>query len=274
MKAVMMRLVLPMVAGIVIAGCASTGAGSASGSGSRSTSGEREVDNKAAASANAALGAEYMRRGQLRDAKDKLDRALQQDPSNSEANWVMALLLEQLDKPAESDRYYKTAMRLQPNNPDIANTYAVYLCKSGKSDDALPLFDALISNKLYREPWAAATNAAMCLRADKRNADALAYAERALTLRANYIDAVIQKADLQLDLGRSTQARQTIDAYLAVPKPKESDPYRPEVLLIGVRAGLAEGDRLAADSYARLLRRDFPSSPQTASLPQLLQGAR
>jgi type IV pilus assembly protein PilF len=260
MKAQALRVLLPLMAALVVAACVTTG--------------ERKVDLKAAAQANAEAGTAYLRNNQLREAKDKLDVALKQDANNVTANWTMAVLLGQIDKPAEADRYYKAAMRLQPNNPDIANTYAVYLCKSGRIDDALPLFDALIRNKLYREPWAAATNAAMCLRADKRNADALAYAERALTLRANYIDAVIQKADLQLDLGRSTQARQTIDAYLAVPKPKESDPYRPEVLLIGVRAGLAEGDRLAADSYARLLRRDFPSSPQTASLPQLLQGAR
>jgi type IV pilus assembly protein PilF len=260
MKPQSLRLLLPLLASLVFAACVTTGG--------------RKVDLKAAAQSNAEAGTAYLRRGQLREAKDKLDTALKQDSSNPAANWAMALLLEQLDMPAESDRYYRTAMRQQPDNPDIANTYAVYLCKSGRSDDALPLFDGLIRNKLYREPWAAATNAAVCLRADKRNADALAYLERALTMRANYVDAVIQKADLQLILGRNTQSRQTVDSYLAVPTPKESDPYRPEVLLIGVRAAMAEGNRPAADNYARLLRRDFPSSPQTASLPQLLQGAK
>jgi hypothetical protein len=46
------------------------------------------------------------------------------------------------------------------------------------------------------------------------------------------------------------------------------------VLLVGVRAALADGDRPGADNYARLLRRDFASSTQTAALPQLLQGAK
>lgn len=258
----MFRLMMPVTAVLLLTACMSAGPAA------------RKADPKAAAIENMKLGTEYMRRGQLRDAKEKLDAALKYDQSNGEANWAMAMLLEQLDRAPESDRYYKTAMKQLPDNPDIANTYAVYLCKSGKSEEALPLFDGLMRNRLYREPWAAATNAAVCLRADKRSADALAYVDRALTMRADYVDAVIEKADLQIDLGRGSQSRLTIENYLAVPRAKEADPRRPDVLLVGVRAALAENNRSAADNFARLLRRDFPSSPQTAALPQLLQGTK
>jgi type IV pilus assembly protein PilF len=261
MKKQVLRLVLPVVAALLFAGCMSAPS-------------ERQTDLKEAARLNTDMGAEYLRKGQFRDAKDKLDSAVKQDPKYYKAQWVMALLLEQLDRPAEADSFYKTAMRLQPEDPDIANTYAVYLCKSGKIDEALPVFEVLIRNKLYREPWAAATNAALCLRNDKRNADALAFLERALTMRPDYVDAAIQKADIQLSLGQSAQARQTVDAYLALGKIKERDPHRPDVLMIGVRAALATSDRAGADSYGRLLMRDFPTSPQAKAVPQLLQGAK
>jgi type IV pilus assembly protein PilF len=252
-----LRGVLPLLAVLLVAGCMSPP--------------ERQTDLKEAARLNTDAGAEYLRKGQLRDAKDKLDSAVKQDPSYYKAHWVMALLLEQIDRPAEADGYYKAAMRLQPEDPDIANTYAVYLCKSGKVDDALPLFDGLIRNRLYREPWAAATNAAVCLRSDKRNADALAYLDRALTMRPDYVDAVIQKADVQLAVGRGAQSRQTVDAYLALDILKSRDPHRPEVLMLGVRAAQSTGDCASAENYARLLRRDYPASPQTAALPQLPQ---
>jgi type IV pilus assembly protein PilF len=248
--------ILPLLSALLIAACMSPPGG-------------RQTDMKEAARLNTDAGAEYLRKGQLRDAKDKLDSAVKQDPSYYKAHWVMALLLEQIDRPAEADGYYKTAMRLQPEDPDIANTYAVYLCKSGKVDAALPLFEGLIRNKLYREPWAAATNAALCLRTDKRNADALAFLDRALTMRPDYVDAVIQKADVQLAVGRGAQARQTVDAYLALDVLKSRDPHRPDVLMIGARAAQSTGDCAAADNYARLLRRDYPASPQTAALPQL-----
>ncbi len=90
-------------------------------------------------------------------------------------------------------------------------------------------------------------------------------------MRPDYVDAVIEKADLQIVLGRGSQSRQTVEGYLAVPRAKQADPRRPDVLLVGVRAALAEGNRPAVDNFARLLRRDFPASPQTQALPQLLQ---
>lgn len=252
-----LKLTLPLLAVLMFSGCMSA------------PSGSRGTDFKEAARLNTDAGAEYLRKGQFRDAKDKLDSAVKQDPSYYKAHWVMALLLEQIDRPSEADGYYKTAMRLQPEDPDIANTYAVYLCKSGKVDEALPLFEGLIRNKLYREPWAAATNAALCLRNDKRNADALAFLERALTMRPDYVDAVIQKADVQLAVGRGAQSRQTVDAYLALDILKSRDPHRPEVLMLGVRAAQSVGDCDAAANYERLLRRDYSASPQTAALPQL-----
>jgi hypothetical protein len=59
------------------------------------------------------------------------------------------LLLEQT-----TGRLKQTATTRQPcaaaRRSDIANTYAVYLCKSGKVDEAVALEG--IRNKLYREP--------------------------------------------------------------------------------------------------------------------------
>lgn len=254
MKAGILRLVVPVLALLLTAACVSTGG--------------RKVDLKVAASKNMEAGAEYLRRGNLRDAKDKLDKALEQDPGNYKTHWVMGLLQEQLGKPAEAERSYKTAQRLGPEDPDVASAYAVFLCKSHKVDEALPLFEGLVRNPLYRTPWAPATNAAVCLRTDKRNADAVRWLDRALTLRKDYEPAVTELADLQLALGKADLARQAVDRFLDLPR------RSPTVLLIGVRAALAQGDATAADNYARMLRRDFPSSAQTQALPQLLQGVK
>ncbi len=72
----------------------------------------------------------------------------------------------------EADRNYQKAVELSPGNSQIANTYAVFLCRQGDVDRALPMFDKVIADKLYQTPYAAAANAGMCLREGKRNADA------------------------------------------------------------------------------------------------------
>ena len=41
----------------------------------------------------------------------------------------------------------------------------------------------------------------------------------------------------------------------------------------GVRVALQRGDRVTADTLARLLRRDYPNSPQASELQQLMQPA-
>jgi type IV pilus assembly protein PilF len=228
----------------------------------------RQVSNKDAATANVELGVAYMQQGQFQAAKDKLERAEKQDPDNYKVHWAMASLSEQLNQPAEAERYYKAALRLSPDNVDVTNTYAVFLCKAKKVDQALPLFDAVIRNRLYRTPWAAAANAGVCLRADKRNADAEMYLQRSLALLPTFTTAVIELSDLQVSLGKPAAAVTTVDNFLGLGRKS------PDVLVVGVRAALAKGDRSAAENYARLLRRDFPGSPQAALLPQLLDGAK
>jgi type IV pilus assembly protein PilF len=248
------RLMAAALGAVLLSACVTTGENG------------RVISEKNAARANTQLGVAYMQQGNLGLAKEKLERAEKQDPRSFEMHWAMAALSEQLNQPAEAERHYQSAQKLSPGNSEVSNTYAVFLCKSGKTEQALPLFDTVIRDPLYRTPWAAATNAAVCLRADKRGADAVPYLERALALRPDFVAAVVELGDLQLALAKPDLAKVTADRFLSIGR-KSAD-----VLLIGVRAGIALGDRSATDNYVRLLRRDFPNSPQTRTLPQLLNG--
>jgi len=242
---------------VMATGCATTG----------DTVDGRPVDEKEAAHANMQLGMAYMQAGNLVAAKEKLDRAEQQDPRSFEVHWALASLSERLRQPGEADRHYQTALKLAPQNGEVSNTYGVFLCSSGKVAPALKLFESAMNNQLYSTPWAAATNAAICLRSDKRAGDAVPYLERALIRRPDYAPAVVELADVQLSLDKPDAARVAVDRFFAIGR-KSAD-----VQLIAVRVALKQGDRVAADTYARLLRRDFPNSPQARELQQLMQPA-
>jgi type IV pilus assembly protein PilF len=225
--------------------------------------GGREVDEVEAAKANVELGMAYMQNGNLPLAKEKLERAMKQDPKNATVYWAMAALYERTEQPKDADQNYQKAMTLQPDNSNIVNTYAVFLCRNGQLDRALPMFDKVIADRFYQTPYAAATNAGMCLRDGKRNADALRYFERALALGPVFVDAAIGLGDLQIEQGNADAARRTVDTF--------NGRKSPELLLVGVRAAVAQKDCNGSAYYARQLRRDFPSAPQTtALLPQLL----
>jgi len=224
----------------------------------------RPLDSKEAARANLQLGVAYLRQNNLPLAKEKLERAEKQDNNNAELQSALGILYERLDRKSEAEKHYATSRRLAPDSGDIANTYAVFLCSNGKTDAGVKEFEAAARNPLYGTPWAALTNAAVCLRSDKRDAEAVPYLQQAIQQRPIYAAAVTELADLQLDAGKQAEATETVNRYLAI------GIASPDVLLGGVRIAQARGDTATANLLARRLRRDFPKSDQARVVTQLL----
>lgn len=247
----MTRFVPGLAAALLLAACAST-------------SDAPNTNLREAARANVRLGVAYMQQDNLPLAKEKLERAEQQDPRSVEVHTALAFLNERLNRPEVAERHYRTAQRLEPGSADVANNYAVFLCRGGKPDQAIPLFETAARDPLYSTPWAALTNAAVCLRSNKRNADSIPYLQRAVAMRPDYVDGVREFGDALIELGRPAEAVDVAERYLSTGRGS------PDVLLIALRASLARGDRAAAENHARRLRRDFPNSAQTRALPQLL----
>jgi type IV pilus assembly protein PilF len=238
---------------LTLAGCASV----------PSEQPSRPRDN--AANINLQLGIEYLKQGNLPVAKEKLERAEKQNPRDPHVHSALALLYERLNRPHDVDEHYRTAVRLAPENPEIINNYAVYLCKNGRTDEGVKRFSEAARNPLYATPAAAYTNAGVCLRNAKRLDDAETNFRLALKSRPNFAEASYQLGELNLERGRPADARAQIDAYLAAFR------ATPDLLLLGVRASQAQGDRVGAEGYARRLRAEFPGSQQTRSLPDVIR---
>jgi type IV pilus assembly protein PilF len=216
-----------------------------------------------ASTANTQLGIAYMRQGEIRLAKEKLDRALMENPNSAEVHGARAMLFDRMGEPKDADSEFKTALSLAPHDPDVSNNYAVYLCQIGRTDEGVHRFEQVARNALYRTPWVAYTNAGVCLRTAKRNADAVKNFKQALVIHPNFAEAVYQLGDLQFQDGNLTDARKQVDVYLG------AFDETPDLLLLGVRIARAQKDRVAASLFARKLRLDFPSSAQARALADL-----
>jgi len=226
-----------------------------------------KADLQEAAKYNVELGIAYMERGELAVAKEKLERAVKESPRDPEVHSALALLEERLGNLAETDRQYHEALRLAPNDPDIANNYAVYLCRTHRVDEGVKQLLATARNPLYSTPEAAYTNAAVCLRGEHRYGEAKRALESALALRPGFGEAVFQLADLEMQQGEFTAARARIDHYVEV------FTATPDLLLLGVRISKALHDPVGQQHYEQRLRVDFPNSPQTQALASLGQNA-
>jgi type IV pilus assembly protein PilF len=244
-----LRLTVVALATLTLAACAATV--------------HQERKDKDAASYNTQLGVEYMRQGDLARAKDKLDRAVNENPQSSEAHSARAMLFVRMGERAKADGEFHTALRLAPKDPQVMNSYAVYLCSSGRTDEGVKTFLEAAHNPLYRTPEAAYANAGVCERAAKRDDEAAVNFSRALQLRPDYAEAAYQLANLQFDLGQLPAARSQIDSFLG------NHDATADLLLLAVRVSRAQGDRSGAQGFARRLQRDFAGTDQARALAAL-----
>jgi type IV pilus assembly protein PilF len=248
------RLILGGLALLALGACTST---------PTSPSG-RPTSPEEAAKFNAQLAIEYMRKGDLAVAREKIDRALTQDPNSVSVQMTAGLLYDRLNDEKKADEHYAAALRLKPDDPEMQNNYGGYLCRRGKTAEGEKLLLKAANDPVYRTPEVAITNAGVCMRSAGKLDEAERYFRRALNIRPRFGDALLQLADLDFQRGTKAsndEASALIKRYLAVLAAPG-----PEILWLGVRVERARGDKATADAYARRLKNEYPQAEQTRAL--------
>ena len=208
------------------------------------------------AATNVQLAIEYMKLGKLAASRDFMERALSEDPGNPDVQMTAGLVYERLNDMPKAERAYSTGYRLGKKDPNIDNSYAGFLCRTGKAVAGEKLFAEVARDPLYQTPEVALINAGVCVRGTGDLVDAERYFNRALAIRPNLPEAMLQLGNIAFDRGDTAQAREIVQRYLAVNAPSA------EVLWLGVRAERKLGDATAAAAYARRVQTDFPNSEQ------------
>jgi type IV pilus assembly protein PilF len=213
-----------------------------------------------AAIANMQLAIEYLKLGQLSNSRECIEKALSEDSSNADVQMTAGLVYERINEMSKAERAYDAANRLGKGDPNIANTYAVFLCRTGKTAAGEKLFQEVAVNPLYQTPWVALGNAGACARSSGDFVTAENFFNRALAIRPNYSEGLLQLGNVAFDRGDAAQALDMVQRYLAV------NPPTPEVLWLGFRAQRKLGDAVAAAVFARRVQAEFPDSEQAQNM--------
>ena len=222
----------------------------------------RRSQDDAAAKYNIQLGIAYLQQGNYALAKEKLERSLKQNPKDPDVHTSLGLLYDRTGDPKLADKHFREALRLAPDNPDISNNYAIYLCKNGRVDEGVERFTAVATNKYYRTPEVALTNAGVCLRGAKRLDEAQAEVRRrdqgAAQLQRGHGAA---RDPARSSAGRCAEARKVVDTYL------ERVHARTRMCCYAaVTVARAAKDKMSEEKYSRTLRLEFPDSAQARAL--------
>lgn len=222
---------------------------------------QQPVDKVKAAQVNAELAITYMKQGNLKAAREKADRALQQNSRSPEVQMAAGFIYDRLGEDRKAAGHFEQAVKLGgKDNPDVLNNAAVFQCRKGDRKRGVELFLQAAASPLYTTPEVAFTNAGLCAREDGRTEDAERYYRQALAIRPNLPDPLLQLADLQLESGKTLQARAFVQRY------HEAAAAGPASLWLGYRIERELGDDAAAEEYARRLRMEFPTSVEAGQL--------
>lgn len=239
-------LLVAALAILLAAGCVQTSSSGAT---------RFEPDDDAALQ-NYQLGARYYRNGSYELARDRLERALELDPKLAIAHSTLALTYEALENRRLAEEHYAKAVRYAPNNYDVRNTYAVFLCRQRRYDEALKEFDKGIRAHDNDYSEIMLTNAGVCMIQKPDLVKAEEYLRAALTKKSSYGEALIQMSALKFQTGENLAARAFLQRYLSIHAPSSS------VLYLGVQIERKLGDDRASTDYMNQILRDFPESPE------------
>ncbi|HXQ63407.1 MAG TPA: type IV pilus biogenesis/stability protein PilW [Steroidobacteraceae bacterium] len=213
-----------------------------------------------AARLNAQLAVAYLKQNDVAEARKKIEKALQENDKDPAVQSSAGLVYERLLEPAQADRHYSAALRLAPNDADMVNNYAVFQCRRGNWEKGQKLFEQAARSPSYATPEVAYANAGVCARSARDLKRAEDLFGKALAIRPDYPDALLQMADLTLARGAGPLAHVYLQRYLL------NGPASPDALLLAVRIARAIADHAEEGRYAAQLQHDFPDSAQTREL--------
>lgn len=215
---------------------------------------------KQAAIANMQMAIEYMRINNLARARERIERALNEDPDNPTVQETAGLVYEKLNEMPKAQKAFDRAVKLGKGDPAIQNSYAGFLCRTGKAAAGEKIFNEVAKNPAYPTPWVALVNAGVCVGSTGDVVDAERYFKAALALRPTLAEALYEMGNLDLERGDAQQALEYVQKYQAVHAPT------PESLWLGYRVDRKLGDASGAANYARRIQTEFPDSEPAQAL--------
>lgn len=214
-----------------------------------------------AAEVNTELALAYMRENNLQAAREKIDKALQQNPRTPSTQMAAGFIYDKLGDQKKANSHFEQAIRLAgKDRPDVVANAAVHFCLNGERKRGEAYLLQAAASPLNKRPDVAYANAGRCARDDKRPKDAEQSFRKALAVNPKQPEALLQMAGLSQDNGNSLQARAFLERYTAVA------PVSAATLWLGRNIELGLGDKEQAAIYAQRLKVEFPTSQEASQL--------
>ena len=251
-----------LVAALLLAGCASNKPAPAPQTPPADTTPikRQEATPQQRAQIKTDLAAGYYERGQMDVALEELGNAKALDPSYPKIYNIYGLVYAMLGEREKAEENFRQAIALAPNESEYRENWGAYLCGTGREREAMPEFEQVIRDPLYKSPEIALINAGKCSAALGQTKAAEDYLRRAMTASPGNPIAAYNLALLAYRESHIGEAR----AWMRPVMQQASPPA--EALYLGMCIERKQGDRNGEQSYESQLRNRWPDSPEAKAI--------
>ncbi len=230
---------------------------------SSSTSTQRSGQNQEAAELNIQLGASYIANGEYQLADDKLKKAFKQDPQSSVARWTYAILQEKLNQPKAAEYYYKEALKINAKDSRGQQNYASFLCRNQRYEEANVHFTKALADPLFANREATSLTAGVCAMEIPNYPAAENHLAEVLRVNQRNRVALYQLAKLHFKQKNYAVSQSYLRDF------EEVSNHTPESLWLAYQTERGLGNTRIAQSYAKLLSKQFPGSKEAQLLARM-----
>lgn len=205
------------------------------------------------------LSENYLQKGDLANAKSRLNRALAIDPRNSDAHGIWGLVYQQEGEAELAEDSFSKALRYQRGNSKVRNNYAAFLYVNQRYQEAYEQLEMVVADTEYPARSKAFENLGFSALRLNRIDDAEYAFSRALQLNGNQVLSALELADIYLKKGDIEQARVFYQNFLTTSQFYRRPPTA-RGLWVGYQLETLLKNVAAAEQYAAQLQRLYPQS--------------
>jgi type IV pilus assembly protein PilF len=218
------------------------------------------TQNEKASDINVQLGIGYYHQNNLELANEKLLKALDQNPRSSAAHHAFAVLQNRFRNKEKAEFHFEKAIEYDSKNSEALNNFGAFLCRDKRSEEAEKMFLQALENPLYKSPEVAYTNAATCLRQNKKKPETVKqYLMKALGAGNNFRPALLMLAEISFEEKQHDLTTIYLKRYHLVGEPTARS------LWLEIRNELELNNREQANKLAEKLKTEFADSPEYQS---------
>lgn len=239
-----------LVALLAFSGCASKS----------SQSSAQNFDQIKAAKTRVSLGLTYLKNGKYSQAKFNLDKALEFAPRSADANFAMAYYYQNVGELEQAENAYQFAMDLEPSNANIANSYGAFLCQNGNYEKAKEYFLKAVNTSSYISSAETYENLAMCSQSQGKPEDAVQYLRNAVNHQPGRANSLYLLARALVDIEQWQEAKVVLRRY------EKLSQVSPQSLSMAMKIERGLGNYPAAKGYRDMLLMMFLNDPITQTI--------